>query len=593
MSSATDFQVRQLADDDRCWRVDWIGSVTFAERYRRPSQPLIEIQFSLVADDLVDEDTLFNLRRDQWPATKQLRLPVGLLPMFKVGDFWRCGKLVKSPDYDIADFHGLAVGGADTSLIKAGLPQDEGVNYYLPIGVHPYHLKHTQSYCVHVKLPTCHLIVPSSELIRFYFGSSSTLTARLFDAPLTPENLWQGIETFDSRGSPKIHLAPGISGRSASDIARIALSKEARAAAELIGHSCIAATANGERAYPKGVFPFSGNTDLVASGKWLPFDGNERGVFLVFKLLSCSYPFPFTSLRYTSERAGASNPPKGADEPRSADERPSMRFSKASVTTKAIVDDEPDKARKTIRFSLITERRQFPDLARKQISKTETDQTPTVVLSKSGTTIFSGVAVGDSGRDVSIKPLDLVSTFEDGAASTKLKGIAPFAAVLLSIASKLRDTAQFTSVDIVRLSPRQRFEYLSLMPQIVDDDGEVSPACLLTRPAAMGDQKSTTRYRHVSVGRAARLYDTTYFFIPEPQDAQNQIELHLIVDSGRTIREAPDLLTAIATHFSDIGEFGKPLQLMPGTTSVAYRSINVDAAVEAIADDLLWQARCI
>lgn len=302
MSDNDRYQITDLAKDNLNWRVDWFGALTYSERYRRTSQPLIEIQLSCLPETSSNPNQLFQFRNNEWPKTKQIKLPIGLLPFFKIGDIWREGYCVDSPNYDVAHVGELDVGRDNSTLIKAGLPSEYSGDYYLPLSHHPYHIRHTQSYCLLIEHKNCHLVIPSIELIRFYFGSSSSLVSRLFDAPFTHESLWVGTDDTGNRRYPRIHLAPGISGRSASDIGRIAYSRTARAAAELIGHSCIAASANKELVYPKAVFPFEDTTDLRVSGKWLPFGGNERGVFLVFKILSCSHPFPFDTLRYTSTK---------------------------------------------------------------------------------------------------------------------------------------------------------------------------------------------------------------------------------------------------------------------------------------------------
>src|SRR5471030_1133288 len=199
--SASSYQIRELTTDSHCWRVDWIGSVTYARRYHRPSQPLFEIQFSLVDNADCDEHSLFYLKREECPKTRNLQLPVGLWPMFKIGDFWQNGICVRSPDYDLATFDCLEIGLTQSPVIKAGLPHDEDGNFYLPIGAHPYHACYTQSHCIHVRATECHIISPSSELIRFYFGSSSNLISQLFDAPLTPQKLWTEIEESDFNGT--------------------------------------------------------------------------------------------------------------------------------------------------------------------------------------------------------------------------------------------------------------------------------------------------------------------------------------------------------------------------------------------------------
>jgi hypothetical protein len=596
MTGITEYQIQDLAKDNLAWRVDWFGTVTYAERYRRTSQPMIEIQFSQISDVLPDIDELSTLKNEQCPRIKQIRLPVGLLPLFKIGDIWRNGKLTESPDYDLAHFDRLAVGRQASTLIKAGLPDTDSGKYYLPISHHPYHMRHTQSYCVHVKTGSCSLIIPSTELIRFYFGSSSTLISRIFDAPFSQENFWVSTEDHHSR-TPKIHLSPGISGRSASDIGRIAFSKAARAAAEIIGNSCIAATAREERAYPKGIFPFEGETDLAVSGKWLPFDGNDHGVFLVFKLISCSHPFPFATLRYTSERTGQSNKKSQVSSTTEGqrDEK-DLRFSKARQETKTIIDEEPDKTKKPRGIGLSHAGVQFTDLTRKAISKIESDQVPTLLLSKEGISIIAGSSVGDAGRTPTVQPIEFSGVTDENVASAGKNAAAGVLTTQLFFCflSNIFQSDQYISIDIIRLDPRQRFDYLSTMPRILDEDGEVSSMCVISNPGSEFGEKISTRNRRISIGRATSIHSSVYFMVPESLQATNhveyEIELHIIVDRSKSIRTNPDLLAAIAVHFSSARQIEKANDLGHGTISMIFRTAHSGRNEQATTiAELLYQ----
>lgn len=154
--------------------------------------------------------------------------------------------------------------------MKAGLAIDE--HFLLPLGQHPWHRNHTQSYCVAVTLADGRrLLVPCVELIRFYFGSSSNLLQRLFTGPLRPEMLWTSKRADTENRHLHLVLANRLSGTSAADIGRIAESGLAWRAAAGIHASCQKATAQRHPAYPYTGFPFEGTTDLVASGIWLPF----------------------------------------------------------------------------------------------------------------------------------------------------------------------------------------------------------------------------------------------------------------------------------------------------------------------------------
>lgn len=587
MENISGYSIKGLTVGEHRWRIDWFGSVTFGEQYRWKSQPLIEIQLSLVPDDLTDLNQLFSLENDQWPKTRQVRLPVGLLPALKIGDIWRNHQMVESPQYDAASFNSLWVDRNTTSIIKSGLSNDDGNSFYLPISHHPFHAKHTHSYCLLIKSETTFIVIPAIELIRFYFGSSSNLVARLFDAPFSPENLWVAMEPDDTGARPKIHLASGISGQSATDIGRIALSKWARAAAELIGNSCVAATANDQRAYPKAIFPFDGMTNLSASGKWLPFKGTERGVFLVFKLTSCSHPFPFASLRYTSERkhTSTSNTHFGKTSENSPDKH-EKRFSKARQDTRLIVDEEPDKTKKPRRLSLFAGvGMQFPDLARKPVSKVDVDQVLTILHSLSGASIISGSSVGDHGTDSRVQPIELVGAGSVGNALTGNGTVANAltTAVFLDLTSRLLDSGRLVSVDIVRLDPRQRFDHLSKMPLIVDDDGEVSPTCVIPIPESGGDGQTTTRHRQISIGRALDVCAAYYFMVPEStRQSGAKVEFHLIVDMSKSIQTNADLQAAIAAQFSMTAQLGATIELGTGVTSVRFGATYIGAEGEQV-----------
>jgi len=123
-------------------------------------------------------DTNLDSGRIQYVAglhQHQINVPIGFLGKLKIGDIWRNGELVASPEYQRECFTGVTVDRGAASLIKAGLSTKVANRdvFYLPLGAHPYHSAHTGAYCLLVNLPEGkRLIIPAVELIRFYFGSS-------------------------------------------------------------------------------------------------------------------------------------------------------------------------------------------------------------------------------------------------------------------------------------------------------------------------------------------------------------------------------------------------------------------------------------
>lgn len=404
--------------DGQYWRIDWLGEVNYRIAAKRNSTPSIRVSLSRWPDANLDADRICNVTS---PYQCHVYAPVGYLGKLKIGDVWRDGELVSSPQYQTERFTDVSVKQDTTSIIKAGLGAKtaSGEVFYLPLSVHPYHTGHTGSYCLLVNLPDDkRLIIPATELISFYFGSSGSLINALFHVPLTENSLWENAEHGPGKKESKIVLAHGMSGWSASDIARMAFSPPALRAAKLVGNSLAAACTYHQELYPKTHFPFYGKTTLDASGVWLPFGADRERTFLVFKLLSCSHPFPFSKLEY--EMAGClandvnyskmdtySNP-VGAD----------PLIIPAKRINKNHVEEDPSKNIATVELA-IEIRTHFTDLLYKSVRREETSASAEVEIQLSPGKSISAVSTGTDGITNDIRPVDLVQQSEWGKQGSK------------------------------------------------------------------------------------------------------------------------------------------------------------------------------
>lgn len=266
---------------------------------------------------LQPESTLTSWQRKVWVS-------VGALPLLRVGDIWRDGRFEMAPDYEIEEFESVEITSDTSVLIKAGLSL-AGEGFLLPRAEHPWHMQCTQSYCVMATLRNeVRLIIPCMELIRFYFGSSSSLLSKLFLPPLNRDKLYSEGKFSKGSGHLKIELAAGIPGASAADVGRIFVDEAAWRTAVHVGASLLKASTAGLPAYPQAFFPFEGESDLVAAGKWLSFGDKPHATFLVYSLRSCSHPFPFKSLRYNL----AAKPPTTWLDPSAAENLPHKRHAR-------------------------------------------------------------------------------------------------------------------------------------------------------------------------------------------------------------------------------------------------------------------------
>lgn len=241
-------------------------------------------------------------------------------------------------------------------------------------------MQQTQSYCVCVSLPgSKRLIIPCMELIRFYFGSSSGLLHKLFTGPLAEKALWQHRNYDPVHGELYLKLADGISSFSAEDVGRIAKSREAFRAARMIFDSCMSANSQRLPVYPYTTFPFEGKTNLAATGKWLTHNGLANSTFVVYKLRSCSHPFPFRELRYeVSDNLRIRKPGNPADpsDPNARSDNAIM--TKPSGTSLDSAEPGTSKQRRNLRQG---RNMKFPDLVDKFVHrvKYETADRPEVM----------------------------------------------------------------------------------------------------------------------------------------------------------------------------------------------------------------------
>ena len=412
MAEANALMIAALPADGHGWRIDWFGEIAFPNRMIRRKQPSVLLHLSRVIDTRYHEDHSVLLNPESTFVAKQRKvwISVGTLPVLRIGDIWRDGRLETAPDYELETFTDVEISSDTVSLIKAGLNLEEN-GFLLPRGEHPWHMQATQSSCSMIDLPGGRrLIIPCIELIRFYFGSSSNLLTKLFLPPLNREALYSKAHFSKINGQLTLALAEGISGASAADIGRMHLESDAWRSAVNVGTSLLKASLARQEIYPQAHFPFEGGTTLTASGKWLSFAGQPRSTFLVYSLRSCSHPFPFRSLRYnvTSRRnsSAKTNEQNESQLPRI------VKAPQRSSDSQLVEEDASEKFTRRARPVLAAQR--FTDLITKTIWKNRVlsaASSGAVIIAK--TVCDTDAAVGDTGSDRRVRSVDLQIKIKD------------------------------------------------------------------------------------------------------------------------------------------------------------------------------------
>lgn len=331
----------------------------------RGSQPEIMVHCSRLAGEPETADWLSPKLTE--PFQRHRSVAVGALPNFTVGAIWRHGAQECLPDYELERFVDVVINEDTAVLVKAGLNLNEE-GFLLPLWEHPWHRECTQSYCVLVTLPdTRRLVVPCTELIRFYFGSTSALVTQLFLPDLQRKKFCVSDQS-SMEGRRRITLAKGMYGRSAEDIARLVSPLAWRNALGLSA-SLLGKAVSQDKIYPKFCFPFQGTTTLEASGKWVSFAGRERDTFVVFNLRSCTAPFPFTSLSYRLEEAKSATA-REQSRPESATAPVQVERSSTPTESKEVTEQDAGQQLKPSARNFITKRK-FPDLEGKMVSQSK------------------------------------------------------------------------------------------------------------------------------------------------------------------------------------------------------------------------------
>jgi hypothetical protein len=438
------------------WWIRWLGDVAFHERHIASRQPSINV-------------VLQNAEPSREKETQTIRLTVSQLCAARVGTLWK-NKVIT--DQVMGEEREISFDTKDMvhSVAGATVPENrfEDDGFMLPYESHVFHREHTKAPCVAAWIDTTCYVIPATELIRFYFGSSGGLLRRLFSANFEAHRL-ATRESFVS-GQLSIGLPHDISAASAHDVARILLSPEASQAATQIGRSLVAGTVAShgkEPVYAQTRFPFSGGTTLRVRGLELQGpDWFKR--FLVQEILSCEAPFPFQSVRYSCTTKVKPAQGSASEQGAAAASKPSVISSRGKPTQIGNADPSNTAAPRTV---YVGRDLRFPDLLHKPARRVDIATPAQMLVRMLPPSPLDGSGEG-SGRGQG-RPLDLSLLPDARADLPRLrcpdKDWAPFFQWL----KRLAEEPWVEKLSFVRIHPGQARSPWVQLPEIVTDEGEV------------------------------------------------------------------------------------------------------------------------
>lgn len=267
------------------WQVIWYGNLAVLAHTGLYTQPTI----TLVTQSLDAART---------GQRRRVTVPFSLIAIIPLGSIWEDGERIDERPVEDLVARKIDVTPSQSTVVRAGSRLDGhlAADYLLPFRSFSLHQDDTSAWCLRWSTDAGEIIVlPCTEAIRFYFGTSSFLLKRIMvgDPPL--EEMWTRIEK-DDQGHARMHLAADVPARSSScEIARIALDEKARHAAVFVSRSARLESGAHAPIQPKMLFPFWQRSTLTVLGAPVHSDeGPPR--FIVLRIDQCTAPYPFKQL---------------------------------------------------------------------------------------------------------------------------------------------------------------------------------------------------------------------------------------------------------------------------------------------------------
>lgn len=296
--------------DDRIWRLNWIGEVENFRPGYLPSK--IRLSFSPVIDSSCNR---FSAKSVHNEINDWVMVNIGALPMLRLGSLWKNGTEVRDIDYECDE----SVFNVRSSLI----PQFMTLRDLVYPSVYAVGGKCCYTPCLVLddmsmlstsnpkmawrkSKPITTVVIPCTEILRFYFGTSSTIIRKLIHGAAM--NINEVLIIKESNGVRRSGVVDGgklcltlrknISDINAWPIVRILFDKIAAMTTRDLYKNILDSRARNEKSYIKMNLPFEGQSNLKSQGIWLGGSSNQdnREFFLVTRLLSCTADIPFKGL---------------------------------------------------------------------------------------------------------------------------------------------------------------------------------------------------------------------------------------------------------------------------------------------------------
>ncbi|WP_375055620.1 hypothetical protein [Zobellella sp. DQSA1] len=291
-------RIKEFPSDGRCWRIDWFGGI---ERNPYvPSEPAIQVLLSPLRtpSSLSDTDPA-SVRAINAQEQTTVLVGTGQLPLLCIGSLWKDGICQSHYAGREETFQDLLVSPGTTRVVTAN--HRVGSGWLVSPRFYRFGVGNgkTRLMAVTWNDDPLGLLIPMTELLRFYYLVSTDLAHTVFSGALKHDIAsvisLKRTGTLPGQSKFVIGLRQHFTDDDAWVLARILASKEAWTGATLPHDSMMRHSLNNEPLQLETEFPFSDRTTLQARCKRIQSDdGSWR--HLVLSLTRCSAPFPFDCL---------------------------------------------------------------------------------------------------------------------------------------------------------------------------------------------------------------------------------------------------------------------------------------------------------
>jgi hypothetical protein len=367
------YAIDAFPDDDQLWRIDWIGGVRYNTSV--PSEPLIDICLAQLPSGEANPLSAKSRTSDTKTVVK---IGVGLLPYISIASVWQKRRPVAAGFAAYRRQLRIDTKSCRTEMLGELTANYNGIprSYYL-FGASWPHVRETLLLAIEQDGDPLGVLVPTAEIVRFYYAPSTRLAQVLF---------WGEYgETFNTErsgvleeGVIRIHLRRWLEDQDAWTLARYLCSPAMQRETRRLYSGLQIYQFNSPNVIPAPNqklacgFPFEGSTTI--QGICLPLPGptsNSSPRWLMLRIERCTAPFPFDQVivdRDNNSLLGENAEDETLIPAWAKDERNGQPVEKQSPDAFRS-DEEPRRGLDPLRIDLVEDR--FEGLKDKKLVKEE------------------------------------------------------------------------------------------------------------------------------------------------------------------------------------------------------------------------------